>query len=59
MVSALVYSIDFGTSNSTVSVWDGQAATVVPAGDHGVVRSVLYFGDERHAVPTVGREGIH
>jgi hypothetical chaperone protein len=51
-----MYGIDFGTSNTVVTVRDGGAVKVLDLGEGGVVPSLLYF--ERDRRPSVGAEAM-
>ena len=52
------YGIDFGTSNSTVAVWNDGQVSVLPLEPEGssVVRSVIYIHPEK--VPLIGQKAI-
>ncbi len=44
-----MYGIDFGTSNTVVTVRDGAGARVLDLGEGGVIPSLLYFERDRRA----------
>jgi len=51
-----MYGIDFGTSNTVVTVREGGSSRVLDLGEGGVIPSLLYF--ERNRRPSVGREAM-
>jgi hypothetical chaperone protein len=51
-----MYGIDFGTSNTVVTVREGGSTRVLDLGEGGVIPSLLYF--ERDRRPSVGREAM-
>jgi hypothetical chaperone protein len=51
-----MYGIDFGTSNTVVTVRSGGATRVLDLDEGGIMPSLLYF--ERDSRPSVGREAI-
>jgi hypothetical chaperone protein len=51
-----MYGIDFGTSNTVVTVRDGATTRVLDLGEGGVLPSLLYF--ERDRRPSVGHEAM-
>ncbi len=51
-----MYGIDFGTSNTVVTVRSGGITRVLELDEGGVLPSLLYF--ERDSRPTVGRQAI-
>ncbi len=51
-----MYGIDFGTSNTVVTVRSGGITRVLGLGEGGVLPSLLYF--ERDRRPSVGQEAI-
>jgi len=51
-----MYGIDFGTSNTVVTVRSGGTTRVLDLGEGGVIPSLLYF--ERDRRPSVGREAM-
>ena len=51
-----MYGIDFGTSNTVVTVLEGGKSRVLDLGEGGVIPSLLYF--ERDRRPSVGHEAM-
>src|SRR5512145_1548551 len=51
-----MYGIDFGTSNTVVTVREAGETRVLDLGEGGVIPSLLYF--ERDRRPSVGREAM-
>jgi hypothetical chaperone protein len=51
-----MYGIDFGTSNTVVTVREGGSSRVLDLGEGGVIPSLLYF--ERDRRPSVGHEAM-
>ncbi len=51
-----MYGMDFGTSNTVVTVRDGAKSRVLSLGSDGVIPSLLYF--ERDRRPSVGAEAV-
>jgi hypothetical chaperone protein len=51
-----MYGIDFGTSNTVVTVREGGSSQVLDLGEGGVIPSLLYF--ERDRRPSVGHEAM-
>jgi hypothetical chaperone protein len=51
-----MYGIDFGTSNTVVTLRSGGETRILDLGEGGVIPSLLYF--ERDRRPSVGREAI-
>lgn len=60
-MQSITVGLDFGTSNSAISMLKGDDAVVLPIGWHGgkTIRSVLYFPEGRTKMVFVGEQGIH
>ena len=48
MPPPLIYGLDFGTTNSAVTIYDNGIVTSVPVGggDNDMLRSVIFFPDD-------------
>ncbi len=51
-----MYGIDFGTSNTVVTIKENECARVLPIGQDGVVPSLMFFAKDQ--LPIIGHDAV-